>query len=305
MKIPTSQLILIGASIGLSFLLWMWIGAQERSEIAVNVPLEYRNLPRGFEILSDKDFVSTVNVWVKGTSTTVNNLKPSEISAWVDLSNAKSGLRNFELGPDQVKAPYGFSVLRINPSRIRLRIEEVINRLIPVTARFEGEPEFGYKVSGTNVIPSKVQIRGPQSAVASVAQAITDSIDVSQIRGAHSETVNVGVDNSAVRIMGAKTVQVSFNVSEIDDVYTMRLPISIGESQYQIRFNPKIVRIDLLGPKSFLMQIKNDQIQVVLDVAGLQKGVYELTPRVTLNPELQKKISVNGIIPDRIHVRIS
>lgn len=305
MRISANQIFLIGLSIGLSFLLWVWVGAQERSEIAVSVPLEYRNLSRGLEILPEKEFVSTVNVWVKGTAATVKNLKPNEISAWVDLSNTRSGLRNFELGPDQVKVPYGFSVLRINPSRISLRVEEVISRMVPVTARFEGEPALGYKVSDSFVKPAEVEIRGPQSAVGSVRQAITDSIDVSQIQGPHSETVNIGVENSSVRIIGTKTVQVSMNVSEIKDVYTMRLPISVGQTQQQVKFNPKTVRVDLLGPRTFLTQMKNDQIQILLDVGGLQPGLYELTPRVILDAETQKKVSVKDVIPSRVHVRIS
>jgi hypothetical protein len=305
MKIPTNQLFLIGLSIGLSFLLWVWVGAQERSEIAVSVPLEYRNLPRGLEILPEKDFISTVNVWVKGTAATVKNLHPNEISAWVDLSDTHAGLRNFELGPDEVKVPYGFSVLRINPSRISLRMEQVTSRTIPVTARFEGEPAMGFKLTESSVKPSEVEIRGPQSAVGSVRQAITDSIDVSQIKGPHVETVNIGVENGSVRIVGAKTVQVSMTVSEVKDVYTLRLPVSIGQTKREVKFNPKIVRIDLLGSRSSISEMKNEEIKIFLDIGTLQPGIYELTPSIVIDPRIQKDISVKDVIPPRIHVKIS
>ncbi len=305
MRIPANKLVFIGLSIGLSFLLWMWVGAQEHSEIIVSVPLEYRNLPRGMEILPHKDLVTTVNVWVKGTITTIKNLRPAEVSAWVDLSNARSGERNVELGPDQVRAPYGFSVLRINPSRITLRLDEVVSRMVPVTVRLEGEPAIGFAVSQTSVRPPEVEIRGPQSAVAAVRQAITDSIDVSRIQGPRNEAVNVGVENSAVRIVGSKTVQVSIAVTEIKDVITLRVPVTVSESGLQVRFNPKTVRVDFLGPKTLLSQLAPDKIQVILDVKDLAQGVYELTPRVILNPELEKKISVKDMIPARIHVRIS
>ena len=305
MRIPTNQLFLIGLSIGLSFLLWLWVGAQERSEIVVSVPLEYRNLSRGLEIFPDKDLVTNVNVWVKGTTNTIKNLRPNEISCWVDLSETKAGLRNFEIGPDQVKAPYGFSVLRITPSRISLRVEEVVSRKVPVMVRLEGEPAIGFKVSESAVKPSEVEIRGPQSAVAAVRQAVTDSIDVSRIQGVHTETVNVGVANSLVRIVRTTSVLVTLNVSEIKDVFTMRVPVLVENTTAQVKFNPKTVRLDLLGPKAFFAQIKNEQIQVVLDVSGLKPGIYELTPRVVLDPEAQKKVSVKDMIPPRIHVRIS
>jgi YbbR domain-containing protein len=304
MKVPTNQIFFVALSIGLSFLLWLWVGAQERSEIAVSVPLEYRNLPRGLEILPDKNFISSVNVWVKGTSTTVNNLLPSEISAWVDLSKTKSGLRNFELGPDQVRAPYGFSVLRINPSHISLRIEEVVTRSVPVTPRLEGEPPLGYALTQSKVTPAEVNVRGPQSAVASVRQAFTDSIDISTIHGTYSETTNVGVENSSVRIVGTNSVQVFLNISEIQDVYSLRIPISTDKMPPSVKFNPKTIRVDLMGPKTVLADIKIEQIHIALDVEGLKPGVYELTPQISFDPEIEKKVSVKDVIPERVHVRI-
>jgi YbbR domain-containing protein len=241
---------------------------------------------------------------VKGTSTTVNNLRPNEISAWVDLSNTKSGLRNFEMGPDQVRLPYGFTVLRINPSQISLRIEEVVARTIPVTPRLEGEAPLGYKLSEVKVIPPEVEIRGPRSAVASVRQAYTDSIDLSSIRGTYSEATNVGIENSSVRIVKSKSVQVNLNVTEIEDVYSIRVPISSDNLPRDVKFNPKILRIDLLGPKSVLSQVKTGQITISLDLAGLKSGVYELTPQISVPPEMQKQVSVKEVIPSRVHVRI-
>ena len=305
MRIPTNQVFLIGASIGLSFLLWLWVGAQERSEIVVSVPLEYRNLPRGLEIFPEKDLVTTVNVWVTGTTNTVKNLRPNEISAWIDLANARAGIRNYEIGPDQVRGPYGFSVIRITPSRISLRLEKGVSRMVPVTVQLEGEPKLGYRVAETSVRPAEVEIHGPQSAVSTVRQAITDSIDVSRIQGLHSETVNVGIDNSSVRLTRTTSVQVTVNVTEIKDVFSLRLPVSLGDTKTQVKFNPRTVRLELLGPKTFFTEMSDGQVQVILDVNGLKPGVYELTPRVVLDTEAQKRVTVKDIIPPRIHVRIS
>lgn len=305
MRIPTNQVFLVGVSIGLSFLLWFWVGAQERSEIVVSVPLEYRNLPRGLEIFPEKSFVTNVNVWITGTTNTIKNLRPNEISAWIDLSDSRSGLRNYEIGPDQVRGPYGFSVIRITPSRVSLRLEQSVSRMVPVTVRLEGEPALGYKVAETSVRPAEVEIRGPQSAVSDVRQAVTDSIDVSSIQGFHSETVNIGVEHSLVRVVRTKNVQVTLNVAEIKDMFTVRLPITLSDTKSQVRFNPKTVRLELFGPKSFFAQLKNEQVQIILDVGGLKPGVYELTPRVVLDAETQKKISVKDMTPPRIHVRIT
>jgi YbbR domain-containing protein len=204
-----------------------------------------------------------------------------------------------------VRVPYGFSVIRLTPSRISLRVEELVSRIVPVTPRLEGEPAVGFHVAEAIVKPSEVEIRGPQSAVASVRRAMTDSIDVSRIQGLHKEMLNVGVENSSVRIVSPTRVEVSLNIAEITDVFTMRLPVQIDDTKRDVKFNPKIVHVDLIGPKTFFTQMGDQQIQVFLDVNGLKPGVYELTPRVVLDAKAQEKITVKDVTPPRVHVRIS
>src|SRR3990172_10867769 len=211
MRIPANLFLMIGSVI-IAVLLWLWVGAEERSEIVVNVPLQYRNLPKNYEI-ADKNIVTGVNVWVKGSTTAIKSLRPQDVLAWVDLQNAKPGAKNLELEQDHIRLPYGLSVLRVSPSRISLRIEQNVNRMVPVTVRFEGEPKLGYSVTQTNVVPPQVEIRGSQSAVATVRHVITDSIDISNITGSHVEFLNIGVENSAVRLGNTKTVRVSLTVS--------------------------------------------------------------------------------------------
>jgi YbbR domain-containing protein len=305
MKIPANDLLLMICSLGLAILLWMWVGVEERSEIVVSAPLEYRNLPRQFEISSESPPLTSVNIWVKASTTTIKNLRPQEVSAWVDLTGTRPGDKNYELTPENVTVPYGFTVLRISPSRIHLKIEEVVSRFAPVVPRLEGEPPPGYVVSEVTTVPARVEIIGPQSAVSSVRQVTTDSVDVSSVMGSHVEKVNVGLENPAVRLGATKEVTISFKVSEVRDELTLRrMPVTIKGTGGEVRFNPKTVRIEVVAPKRLFAQLSQEKFQVEIDVAGLKPGVYELTPRVVLNPEYQNTVSIKEVIPERIHVRI-
>ena len=305
MRISPNDAVLLAASVGLSILLWVFVGAEERSEIVLSAPLEYRNLPKGFEISSEGQILNSVNVWVQGSTATIKNLRPQEIACWVDLSNVKPGSKNFELTQDNVSLPYGFSVLRISPSRIHLRVEEVTNRMVAVVARFEGEPAEGYTVSETTITPSTVEITGPQSAVNSVRNVTTDSIDITGLKVNHTERVNVGVENATVRLGNIRDVTVSLKITEIRDLLTLRrVPVSVTGAKREVRFNPKVVRIDLLAPKRLLSQISEDNVKVVLELNGLKPGDYEVTPRVIFDPEQEKVISVKEVTPERVHVRI-
>ncbi len=82
------------------------------------------------------------------------------------------------------------------------------------------------------------------------------------------------------------------------------MPVTIKGTGGEVRFNPKTVRIEVVAPKRLFAQLSQEKFQVEIDVAGLKPGVYELTPRVVLNPEYQNTVSIKEVIPERIHVRI-
>jgi YbbR domain-containing protein len=304
MRIPSGDLFLMIVSTILALLLWLWVAAEERSEIIVSVPLEYRNLPRNYEIISHGELLSKVNIWVKGSTATIKNLQPSEVTVWVDLQDTKPGDRSFELTTANVRAPYGFSVLRISPSHVSLRIEEAVRRSIPVQPKLEGQPPEGFTISSITVTPPQIEILGPTSAVNSVRRVTTDSIDVSGLTSDHQEKVKAGVENSFVRLGNIKEVTVLFRVSEIEDILTLKqVPIVLTDKKRQIRFSPKFLRVDLQAPKRILSKLNDDSVEAVLDVKGLASGVYELTPRIVYSDE-EKKISVIQVKPERIHVKI-
>lgn len=272
----------------------------------MSVPLEYRNLGRVLEVSADGgDLISTVNVWIKGTTADIRNLQPRQISAWVDLQSATAGERIFELTAATVQVPYGFSVIRISPSRIRLRLEEVARRMVPVMPRLEGSPPTGYSVKQSIITPTEVEIIGPESAVNSVRRVITDSIDISNLTSDVTRTVNIGVENSSVRLGKVKAVSVLLHVSEIEDMMTLRrIPVTITGNTGEVQFNPKVVRVDAQAPKRILSKLSEDNVKAVLDLHGLKSGVYELTPQITVDLPEQKQVTITGILPERIKVRI-
>lgn len=305
MKLPSNNIVLMIGSGILSVLLWMWVGAEERSEVIVSVPLEFRNLPRAYEITSEEELVSKVNLWVKGSTASIRNLKPQEITAWIDLQDTKPGQRNFELTPELVRVPYGFTVLRISPSQVSLNIEETVRRKVDVMPRIIGEPPEGFAVKETTVSPPQVEIIGPQSQVNSLRHVITDSIDVSSLKQDYSERVKIGTTNSQVRLGNVKEVTVGLRISEIEDLFTLRqIPVVLSDTKRSVQFNPRTVRVEVQAPKRIMPELGRSGTTAELDLTGLTPGVYDLTPRIVFNSDIKGSISVKSINPARIHVRI-
>lgn len=304
MRVPRSNVFLMVVSTILAAVLWIWVGAEERSEIIVSVPLEYRNIPKDFEISSREDLVSKVNVWVRGGSGTIKNLQPQEISVWLDLKNSRAGDQLFALNNENVRVPYGLTVLRISPTQVSLRIEEIESRTVPVVPRLEGQLPEGLTISQKTVTPTQVEIVGPKSAVNSVREAVTDSIDISSLKGDQLAKVKVGVENNAVRLANAREVTVLLRISEIEDILNLRhIPVTVAETERSIKVIPRTVRVDIRAPRSILATLNESTVHARIETKGLSRGAYELTPEIVVDVD-NKKISVQAVVPPRVRIRI-
>jgi YbbR domain-containing protein len=101
-----------------SFLLWTTYTAEPISEVGYQVPLEFNNVPKDVEISSDAP--TEVQVRVRGRSALLRRLSRADLGIAVDLSGRRAGEMLVELTPDMVSAPYGATVVRISPSRVRV-----------------------------------------------------------------------------------------------------------------------------------------------------------------------------------------
>ena len=62
-------------SVSLALLLWVTINGEPKSEIKFRVPLEYRNLPKGIEVLDDT--VNAIDVRLSASSSMIKRLEAS------------------------------------------------------------------------------------------------------------------------------------------------------------------------------------------------------------------------------------
>jgi hypothetical protein len=67
------------------FLLWFMVIGQQNSEISVELPLEFKNVPQNFIIT--KSFYNKVNILFSGPSTLIKLIAKKELSFPIDLSH--------------------------------------------------------------------------------------------------------------------------------------------------------------------------------------------------------------------------
>ena len=164
------------AAVLLSIVLWIFVTSRGQSELSVDVPLEFNDIPRGLEIVNHT--VKTITLVIKGQERFLKNIRPSDIRVALDLGKAKKGDGTYSISRDDIKLPHAVTVTNITPSSVRVTLEETATKTVRVVAVFAGVPEKGYYVKSVDVMPPDAEIEGVKSEVARIKTVKTEPIDV-------------------------------------------------------------------------------------------------------------------------------
>src|SRR5437763_4806017 len=125
-------------SLLLATMLWMAVANEASSEIGLDVPLEYRNIPAQLEITGD--MTNTVQGRLRGSSNVIKDITAKDVATTVDLSKMRMGEKIVALSPQNVQAPFGAEVIRVNPSSVRFSLERTIAKTVQIVPTILGQP---------------------------------------------------------------------------------------------------------------------------------------------------------------------
>ena len=180
------KLLALGIAIGL----WWTLGREPTVESIVTARIE-------------------VEVMISGPERTVRDIKPSDISAVLDLTGVKPGERTFDLGPRQVQVPRGVTVTGVVPSQIHIDFNPSATRTVEVRPRVIGSFVSGYGITEVSADPATVTVEGPENHVKAIDTAITDPVDVSGVMGKATFTIHVYVPDPLVRVQHPAPIHVT------------------------------------------------------------------------------------------------
>jgi len=180
----------------LAITLWFFVILSGRSGIILDVPVMYDNIPPDLEVV---DFPKTVSIHVEGQEQILKNLKQNEISAMVDLHDAKTGRNFYTLSPENVNLPRTVEVTNIDPQTIGLTIERQFKKTVSVQPSIEGLPEKGFVILEIKVDPEMLILEGPRSIVSRINNVKTEPIDINGLNRDLQYKAKLNLPNSGLR----------------------------------------------------------------------------------------------------------
>lgn len=154
-----------------------------------------------YQILDRTDVVS---VTVTAKRSILDKLSKTDIEAYADMKDYDSDLNSVKIRA--IVRNYDSATCITNPVNMRVRIEDLESKQLPITVETKGTPADGYKVGQTTVDPESVTISGPKSMVNKVAKAVV-TVDVNGLTGDKTLPATLVLYDNSNRKMDSSLIQ--------------------------------------------------------------------------------------------------
>jgi YbbR domain-containing protein len=259
------------------------------------------DVPFGYE--AGKSTLSPEEVKVSGPSSAVERVKAAVAEVYLGVIK-NTVERQVRLKPvDASGRPV--SGVQLNPSVITVTVpvKQLAGvRELPVVTRIIGRPAPGYRVTGISVSPQEVKVLGSPKDIKSLPGFVeTPPVDVSKATAPIVESLPLSLPQN-ITVWGTYSVTVRVDISPIEGSMTIQRELIIRGLDVSLEAKPSLntVTVILSGPISRLNKLRPEEVQVMLDLSGLQPGVYNLHPL----PIPPSGVTVDSVIPRVVEVTI-
>jgi uncharacterized protein (TIGR00159 family) len=173
----------------LAIVIWFFFAGEKESVISYTAPIEFRNLPKSFELMSVS--ADRAEVQVAGSRRLIMQLKPEEIGLSLNLANSKAGKNTYSLTRMNISVPPGFNVIKINPHELTVAMEERETKTVEVIPQWTGTPPEGKTLVSSRLTPERVAVFGAPSVLKAITNLKTEPIDLSGIK--ETDTIEAAI----------------------------------------------------------------------------------------------------------------
>jgi len=184
----------------LALVLWLTLIPEERtfSEKSLTIPLETHNLPADLEMVERPP--AAIDLTVRAPNRLIDQITPSNVFAKLNLAGASVAQQEYPLNESMISVPAGVTVIKIYPSKVRLRLERTQQAELENVPELIGSPREGMKIERVEVAPPTVAVKGPESRIKRKDRVRTTPIDVSVLTQSSEVEADLILPNPDLRL---------------------------------------------------------------------------------------------------------
>ena len=181
---------------------------------------------------------------------------------------------------------------------------------VSVKVVVEGQVASGYRVSNISVNPPALTVVGTPTGLNQISGLVeTAPINLNQATESIVRTVPLNLPDGVTTVSssgqqggGPGGVEVRVEITPIEDGISLQRPITQQgiDPDYWWRAAPNQADVFLSGPLTRLQSLRASDVEVIVDLFGLEPGTHKLQPSV-FHPE---GLRVDAILPDTVEISI-
>jgi YbbR domain-containing protein len=123
--------------------------------------------------------VASVDLKVRGSLQRLNELRSSDFSITAEVPTVARSVKQHTLRlrpQDNVDLPSGVKVVQISPDVLRVQVDRIVSKQVPVELVQSGKLGNSYEIANWNTVPKNVTIKGPERVLEDIASVKTEPI---------------------------------------------------------------------------------------------------------------------------------
>jgi len=134
----------------------------------------------------------------------------------LNLSAASVFQQEYPLNETMISLPPGAEVVRISPTKVRLKLERTQEVMLDIVPTVIGQTKEGYGISKIEILPPRVLVKGPESKVRRNDKVTTSPIDISELTASTEVGADIILPKPELRLASPRTrVSVKIFLEEI------------------------------------------------------------------------------------------
>jgi len=182
---------------------WYAATGKRRATISVRsikASLTLVNLPG--DLILTSGVPDTVILQLRGPLPLISQ-ENNEIEVYIDLSDAHPGPSAYPIDISSISVPREIEVLSVEPAEIKLELEKLAIRSLPIRATITGVPAEGFEVGAVKAQPEKVRIQGPEKRLEGLEYVATSPVSVENATETMEIEVEPALDDPFLRVVSS------------------------------------------------------------------------------------------------------
>ena len=275
-------------SFSLATLLWLFVISGNQYSMLLDMPIEARNLNSQKTYLEEVPDYASVMIKGKGRDLFKSYLLQSftDFKLVLDLDGISQEYEfilndYFDKNPRKVVLPPSYNVSFVEviyPNRIKISLDEIVEKKVPVITNIEKTSKDGHiQLGAISFIPDSITLTGPKielDKILGVKTMLDTLLNLSKFTIAK---IGLLVDNRLIKY-SAKEVEYTLNIQQISERIVVDIPVKVINKVKGIRVfpSPQTVSLTIIGGAIQISQIKSSDILVIVDFKDwqLEKNFY-------------------------------